>query len=124
MADRLSPRRWEWETSPHGPPPVTVEDVADPVEHIREVAGIEHVGPGGDFDGCGEMPAGLDDVSGYPRLFGELAARSWSDSELAALAGGNVLRALRDAETVAASQEQPNAARQAASSSLSRTPSR
>ena len=79
------------------PPPVTVAQVADHVDHVRAVAGLRHVGLGGDFDGCDDMPSGLDDVSGYPALFGELAARRWSDGDLAALAGGNVLRVLRDA---------------------------
>jgi membrane dipeptidase len=118
----LSDDRWAWTRNPVGPPPpVTVEQVADHIEHVREVAGVEHVGLGGDFDGCDDTPAGLDDVSGYPRLFGELAARRWSDVELAALAGGNVLRVMRSAE---AGQVQPDAARQAVSSVLSRTPSR
>jgi membrane dipeptidase len=118
----LSDERWAWTRNPEGPPPpVTVEQVADHIEHVREVAGVDHVGLGGDFDGCDDTPAGLDDVSGYPRLFGELAARRWSDMELAALAGGNVLRVMRSAE---AGQVQPEAARQAVSSVLSRTPSR
>jgi membrane dipeptidase len=117
----LSAERWAWTREPEGPPPpVTVDLVADHIEHVREVAGVEHVGLGGDFDGCDDTPAGLDDVSCYPRLFGELAARRWSDSELAALAGGNMLRVMRSAE---AGQVQPKAARQAGSSVLSRTPS-
>ncbi|WP_239165944.1 dipeptidase [Actinoplanes italicus] len=116
----LSEERWAWTRNPEGPPPpVTVEQVADHVEHVREVAGVEHVGLGGDFDGCDHTPSGLDDVSCYPRLFGELAARRWSDEELAALAGGNVLRVMRSAE---AGQAQPEAARHAVSSALSRTP--
>jgi membrane dipeptidase len=116
----LSEERWAWTRNPEGPPPpVTVEQVADHVEHVREVAGVEHVGLGGDFDGCDHTPSGLDDVSCYPRLFGELAARRWSDGELAALAGGNVLRVMRSAE---AGQAQPEAARHAVSSVLSRTP--
>jgi membrane dipeptidase len=76
--------------------------VADHVEHAREVAGIEHVGIGGDFDGCDVLPQGLEDVSGYPRLFAELTERGWSDQDLDALAGGNVLRVLRAAESVSA----------------------
>jgi microsomal dipeptidase-like Zn-dependent dipeptidase len=84
------------------PPTVTVAQVADHVEHVREVAGIEHVGLGGDFDGCDDMPSGLADVSGYPRLFAELSGRGWSAGELAALAGGNVLRVLRAADDTAA----------------------
>ncbi|MEU4621350.1 dipeptidase [Actinoplanes sp. NPDC023801] len=122
VPDFLSDDRWAWSREPEGPPPpVTVEQVADHVEHVREVAGVQHVGLGGDFDGCADTPAGLDDVSRYPRLFGELAARRWSDPELAALAGGNMLRVMRSAE---AGQVQPEAARQAVSSAFSRTPSR
>ncbi|HEY0485954.1 MAG TPA: dipeptidase [Mycobacteriales bacterium] len=82
-------------------PVVTVADVADHVEHVRAVAGVDHVGIGGDFDGVPDLPVGLHDVSCYPALLGELADRGWSDGELAALAGGNVLRVLRDAEAVA-----------------------
>ncbi len=84
------------------PAPVArVSQVADHVEHVREVAGIEHVGIGGDFDGCDVMPAGLSDVSGYPVLIDELLGRHWSEDELAALTNRNVIRVLRDAEQVA-----------------------
>ncbi|RFA22792.1 dipeptidase [Subtercola boreus] len=76
-------------------PPVTVSDVADHVEHARAVAGVAHIGLGGDFDGTDEFPAGLEGVDGYPVLFEELARRGWSAPDLAALAGGNVLRVLR-----------------------------
>jgi membrane dipeptidase len=87
-----------------GPAPVvTVDDVVAHIEHIREVAGVEHVGIGGDFDGSAVMPAGLEDVSGYPRLFAELRARGWSETDLERLGSGNVLRVLRDAEAVARS---------------------
>jgi len=89
-----------WATAP---PPPTVADVADHVEHVREVAGLAHVGLGGDHDGTSMLTAGLEDVSGYPRLLAELAGRGWSRPELAALGGGNVLRALRDLEAVARS---------------------
>jgi membrane dipeptidase len=82
-------------------PVVTVADVADHVEHVRDVAGVAHVGIGGDFDGVQDLPVGLDDVSGYPALLAELADRGWNDAELVGLAGGNVLRVLRDAEAVA-----------------------
>ena len=85
------------------PPPVaTIAQVADHVEHIREVAGVEHVGIGGDFDGCDALPAGLEDVSTYPALIEELIDRHWSEDELAALTRANILRVLRDAEEVAA----------------------
>jgi membrane dipeptidase len=83
-------------------PVATAEQVADHVEHVREVAGIEHVGIGGDYDGCDDLPAGLEDVAQYPRVFAELLERGWSEDECAQLAGGNVLRVLRDAESTAA----------------------
>jgi membrane dipeptidase len=91
--------RWR---SEHPLPPATLAQVADHVEHVREIAGAEHVGIGGDFDGTDELPEGLGDVSTYPALFDELRRRGWRDDELRALAGGNVLRVLRDAEQVAA----------------------
>jgi len=84
------------------PPPVaTVTQVADHVDHVREVAGMEHVGLGGDFDGCDPMPEGLSDVTGYPALIGELLGRGWSESEISALTCRNAIRVLRDAESVA-----------------------
>ena len=84
------------------PPPVaTVAQVADHVEHVREVAGIEHVGLGGDFDGCDPMPEGLSDVTGYPALIAELLDRGWSETEIGALTCRNAIRVLRDAESVA-----------------------
>jgi membrane dipeptidase len=80
---------------------VTIAQVADHVEHVRKLAGVEHVGLGGDYDGNDSWPEGLEDVSGYPRLVAELMRRGWSDDELARLASGNALRALRQAEDVA-----------------------
>ena len=91
-----------WEQA-NPPPRVTVSDIADHVEHIRDVAGVDHVGLGADFDGIAFTVTGLDDVAGYPRLLAELARRGWSDGDLAKLAGGNFLRVLRKAEAVAAS---------------------
>ena len=82
-------------------PQATLAQVADHIEHVRAVAGIEHVGIGGDFDGVTQMPLGLEDVSCYPALLAELAARGWSDRELVALAGGNVLRVLAAADAAA-----------------------
>ena len=82
-------------------PRPSVADVADHVEHVARVAGAAHVGIGGDFDGSLIWPVGLEDVSSYPVLFAELLARGWTDADLAGLAGGNVLRAMRAAEAVA-----------------------
>ena len=96
--DEAALRNW---TARHPAPPVTIADVADHVEHVREVAGVAHVGLGGDFDGTRFLPQGLEDVSRYPALLAELAGRGWSEADLAALAGGNVLRVLRGAEAVA-----------------------
>jgi membrane dipeptidase len=91
----------------HPTPPVTVADVADHIEHIREVAGVEHVGIGGDYDGYGVMPTGLEDVSCYPALIAELLDRGWSADDVAALTRGNILRVLADAESVAESAAGP-----------------
>lgn len=85
----------------HPCPPVSVSDVADHVEHVREVAGVDHVGIGGDLDGIGNTPQGLSDVSCYPNLLAELAGRGWSDIDLAKLTCRNVIRVLRDTEAVA-----------------------
>ncbi|MBO0804366.1 MAG: dipeptidase [Nocardiopsaceae bacterium] len=82
-------------------PEATLAHVADHVDHVREVAGRDHVGIGGDFDGAGRMPAGLSDVSRYPALFAELLRRGWSEADCRLLAGGNVLRVLRAAEAFA-----------------------
>ena len=82
-------------------PVATVSQVADHVEHAREVAGPTHIGLGGDFDGVDALPEGLGDVSCYPNLLAELAGRGWSDSELAGLTSGNVLRVLQAAEDAA-----------------------
>ena len=76
-------------------PAVTIAQVADHIEHARQVAGIRHIGLGGDFDGTDEFPSGLEGVDGYPALLAELAGRDWSAEDLAALAGGNILRVLR-----------------------------
>jgi membrane dipeptidase len=91
----------EWEAA-HPPPRATLAQVADHVEHVRAVAGVEHVGIGGDFDGTPDVTVGLEDVSAYPALFAELLNRGWAESDCAALAGGNLLRALRAAESFAA----------------------
>jgi membrane dipeptidase len=91
--DRL--RRW---LDSHLRPEVTVAQVADHVDHAREVAGVDHLGLGGDYDGVDHQPTGLTDVSRYPVLLRELADRGWSRADLEALTGRNVLRVLREAE--------------------------
>lgn len=80
-------------------PPLSA--VADHVEHVASVAGHDHVGLGGDYDGNTFWPAGMEDVSSYPFLFAELLRRGWSEEHLAGLANGNIRRVLRDAEAVA-----------------------
>src|ERR1019366_5418507 len=87
----------EWAAG-HPPPVAALAEVADHVEHVRQVAGVEHVGLGGDFDGTDQLPEGLQDVSGYPALFAELLDRGWSEADCDLLARGNVLRVLREAE--------------------------
>jgi len=91
----------EWEQT-HPVPSSTLAQVADHVEHVREVAGVAHVGLGGDFDGTTNVTVGLEDVSTYPALFAELLTRGWTEPDCAALAGGNLLRVLRAAEEFAA----------------------
>ena len=93
----------------HPRPEVTSAQVADHVDHAREVAGVEHVGLGGDYDGVDHQPTDLADVSGYPVLLRELATRGWSRSDLEALTGRNLLRVLRDAEEHAAEPLWPTA---------------
>jgi membrane dipeptidase len=85
----------------HPRPVATLAEVADHVDHVREVAGLAHIGLGGDYDGTGQMPEGLGDVSCYPALFAELGRRGWSEADRAALASGNILRVLREAEDAA-----------------------
>jgi membrane dipeptidase len=98
----------------HPEPKATLRQVADHVDHIRQVAGIDHVGLGSDFDGISRVPQGLEDVSHYPDLLEELARRGYSDEDLRKVAGLNIIRALRQAETVAArlqAETLPNDAR-------------
>jgi membrane dipeptidase len=90
-----------WDAA-HPEPPVTLSDVADHIEHIRKVAGADHVGLGSDFDGIPETPTGLDGVDRFPALLQELARRGWTDPDLARVAGGNLLRVLSQAESVSA----------------------
>jgi membrane dipeptidase len=98
--DQLFSIKAEWEQS-HPRPGSTLAQVADHIEHVREVAGVEHVGLGGDFDGTDEVTAGLEDVSTYPVLLAELLRRGWTEPDCAALAGGNLLHAMHTAEAYA-----------------------
>ncbi|MEU5386427.1 dipeptidase [Kitasatospora cineracea] len=85
----------------HPRPVATAATVADHLDHLREVAGVDHIGLGGDYDGTAFTPAGLEDVAGYPVLVAELLRRGWSEADLAKLTWHNAVRALRGAETVA-----------------------
>lgn len=83
-------------------PPVTIKDVADHIDHLVKLAGVDHVGIGGDLDGIESTPAGLEGVETYPALIAELLRRGYSDADCEKIAGGNLLRVLAAAETVAA----------------------
>ena len=98
-AARAMAREDKAKTDP--PPPVTLGQVADHIEHVREVAGVGYVGIGSDFDGTDELPEGLTDVTCFPALFAALLDRGWSEADCARLAGGNLLRVLRAAEAAA-----------------------
>ena len=82
-------------------PVATAATVADHLDHMREAAGVDHIGIGGDYDGTAFTPAGLDDVAGYPNLIAELLDRGWSRADLTKLTWSNALRVLGDAEAVA-----------------------
>ncbi|MEO8909054.1 MAG: dipeptidase [Gemmatimonadaceae bacterium] len=90
----------QW-TATHQEPRATLSQVADQIDYVRKVAGVDHVGIGGDFDGITEVVQGLEDVSTYPALFAELARRGWSDADMRKLAGENLLRVFGQAEAVA-----------------------
>ncbi len=108
-AVRSQVRAW---TTTHPRPRASLSDVADHIEHVRKVAGVDHVGLGSDFDGMGPVtPIGLEDVSTYPQLFAELIHRGWKDEDLKKLAGLNMLRVLRANEATARrlqASEQPS----------------
>jgi membrane dipeptidase len=91
-------RRMEAWTAANPRPQATLAQVADHIEHVRKVAGVDHVGLGSDFDGITNVPVGLEDVSTFPQLFAELIRRGWRDEDLRKLAGRNALRVLREAE--------------------------
>jgi membrane dipeptidase len=93
--------RRQWATA-HPRPEATLADVVAHAEHVREVAGIDHIGLGGDYDGVDGLPAGLEDVSSYPALIDALLDRGWSEQDCSKLSCGNLLRVLQDAESAAA----------------------
>ena len=100
--DRAAAALGEWRQA-HPAPRVTLGQVADHIEHIARVAGVDHIGLGGDLDGVGNaLPEGLGSVDAYPALLAELMMRGWSDADVARLTGGNVLRVMAAAEKVAA----------------------
>jgi membrane dipeptidase len=112
VSDTVARRRLidQW-LAAHPRPMATLAQVADHIDHVRKVAGTDHVGIGSDFDGIEHTVVGLEDVSSFPRLFAELLRRGWSDDDLRKLAGRNLLRALRAAESTASRlqrQRQPS----------------
>ena len=93
-----------WETE--NPVPVsTLEQVADHIDHIRDVAGIDHIGIGTDYDGMGSAPVGLEDVSTVPALFVELLARGYTRQDIGKIAGRNILRVMEEAEAVSGASQ-------------------
>jgi len=91
----------EW-TMANPAPRSTIAQLADHIDHIARRAGVDHVGLGGDFDGISTTTQGMDDVSGYPALFAELARRGYAQADLEKIASRNMLRVLRGAEAYAA----------------------
>ncbi len=93
-------------------PRATVADVVAHIQHVRDVAGIDHVGLGGDFDGVSALPDGIDGVDAYPRILAALMANGWSEADIRKLAGENILRVMRAVEAVAAGRrgERPSLA--------------
>ena len=94
-------------------PRATIADVVAHIQHVREVAGIDHVGLGGDYDGVGSLPDGLEGVDGYPALLSALMAAGWTEADIAKLTSGNILRVMRAVEAVAEAKkgERPSLAR-------------
>ena len=86
-------------------PKTTIADVVAHIQHVRDVAGVDHVGLGGDFDGTGRLPEGLEGVDGYPALLAALMDAGWTDADIAKLTSGNILRVMRAVEAVAAAKK-------------------
>jgi len=103
--DKAAAALEEWRKA-NPAPKVTLSQVADHIDHIAKVAGVDHVGIGSDYDGVdNSLPEGLESVADYPALLAEMLRRGWSDADVAKLAGGNVLRVMEQAEKVAASMK-------------------
>ena len=100
-------------TTAHPIPHATIADVVAHIQHVRDVAGIDHVGLGGDFDGVGALPDGITGVDAYPRILAALMVNGWSEADIRKLAGDNMLRVMRAVEAVAAGRrgERPSLAR-------------
>ncbi|MBX7528574.1 dipeptidase [Qipengyuania vesicularis] len=103
LPDQVEALMAKWDAE-NRQPVSTISDMADHIDHIRDVAGIDYIGIGGDYDGMPHGPVGMEDVSGYPALFVELARRGYSQEELEKISMRNVLRVMREAEAYAASQ--------------------
>lgn len=114
-AEPLDPALAAWAEA-HPRPHATVADVVAHIQHVREVAGIDHVGLGGDFDGVESLPDGITGVDAYPEILAALMAAGWSEADIRKLAGENLLRVMRAVEAVARSKadERPGMAVNAA----------
>jgi membrane dipeptidase len=109
QAEELELAIEKWREENPAPWP-TLSMVADHIDHVRDVAGIDHIGIGSDYDGMPPGPVGLEDVSKYPNLFVELLKRGYSEEDIRKIAGENVLRVMREAEKVAARLQNERAA--------------
>ncbi|MGZ9100332.1 MAG: dipeptidase, partial [Brevundimonas sp.] len=100
-----------WQAA-HPIPTASIADVVAHIQHVRDVAGIDHVGLGGDYDGVDALPVGLEGVDAYPRLLAALMANGWTEADIRKLAGENALRVMRAVEAVAERKkgERPNLA--------------
>ena len=107
MGPEVSVEKWD---GGNPAPRATVADAADHIDHIKKVAGIDHIGLGGDFDGITSVPLGLEDVSKYPALTAELLRRGYKDEEVKKILGLNILRVMRQVEKVSAKLQKERAA--------------
>ncbi|WP_292052094.1 MULTISPECIES: dipeptidase [unclassified Brevundimonas] len=110
--DRVKRELDQW-MSAHPIPRATLQDVVAHIQYVRDKAGIDHVGLGGDFDGVDSLPVGVEAVDAYPRILAELMKRGWTEADIRKLSGENMLRVMRRVEAVAAAKqsERPNLSR-------------